>query len=412
MINRIEQLCKFAFNFSNMDTIFIDKESNIKLDYGFAKMPASLSPYFSGIINKLQINDRDHKYIVSFHYNSYKLNYISGKIYDNYGDYLGSIILGPFLLEEPTILMINSVISHNKMSITLRKIINQYYLTLPILSTYKANTSAEFLAYIVSSFKANFFNREIIGNLNYEFETETYVSTDLLKNITDQTIEDLEKIYNIENTMLHAVELGDKEFLQTLINENISLLNVPYAIPTDPLRSIKNLGIVLNTLLRKAAEKGGLHPIYLDSISSKYIVQTEKCSSIGQIKSILNSMKIEYCDSVRKLSLKRFSTPIRKTIEFIRLNLNQPIDLNYISSELHLNPSELSRQFKKEIGENLTEYINKRRINESLFLLENDSLSITDISLMVGYNDVNYFTKVFKKIKNMTPSQYRKINNF
>lgn len=411
MINGIEQLCKFIFNFSNIDTIFMDEKSNIKLDYGLTKIPKILVPYFSNLINQIKLNDSYYQYNVLFHSNSYKLNYISGKIYHD-SNYLGSIVLGPFLLEEPTIIVVNSVISHNKMSISLKNIIRQYYLSLPILSKHKANITCEFLSYIVSSFKPHYFDNQKIGNLTYVFEPENYVTDDMLKLTTDKTLETLEKRYYLENAQMHAVELGDKDLLMSFINENHSLLTMPDRIPNDPLRSNKDIAIVLNTNLRKAAEKGGLHPIYLDSISSKYTVQIEKCNSRNQLKDVVDSMKIEYCDSVKKLSLKGFSSSVRKAIEFIRINLNQPIGLDYISLALHLNPSELSRQFKKETGETMIKYINKRRINESLFLLENDELSITDVSFMVGYNDVNYFTKVFKKIKGMTPSEYRKNSSY
>ena len=68
----------------------------------------------------------------------------------------------------------------------------------------------------------------------------------------------------------------------------------------------------------------------------------------------------------------------------------------------------LSRKFKKETGQSLTDYINKLRIKEALYMMENHNLSITDIAYMTGFNDVNYFTKVFKKYKRMTPSSYRK----
>ena len=119
-------------------------------------------------------------------------------------------------------------------------------------------------------------------------------------------------------------------------------------------------------------------------------------------------MQVEYCDSVKKLSLKNYSSTVRKAIEFIRINLNHYLSLNSISEALYVSSYELSRQFKKETGETITEYINKRRINEAVFILENESISITDISYMVGFNDVNYFTKVFKKIKGMTPTEYRR----
>lgn len=408
MINGIEQLCKFAFNFLNMDTIFIDEMSNIKIDYGFTRVPDPLKPYFSGLTDKLQLNNFTSEYIVLFHSNSYRLNFISAKVYSD-NDYLGSIIVGPYLLEEPTTLMIESVISNNKMASSLKSIVKHYYLTLPILGAYKANTTGEFLAYMVSTFNPQNFENFKIGNLTYDFKTEYSISAETIKENTENAIEDLEKRYSVENSWMHAVELGNIELYENIMRKNNSLMtSIADRIPNDPLRSTKNYVIVLNTLFRKAAEKGGLHPIYLDSISSKYAVQIEQCTYLHQIANLINSMQVEYCDSVKKFSLKNYSSTIRKAIEFIRINLNHYLSLNSISEALYVSSYELSRQFKKETGETITEYINKRRINEAVFILENKSISITDISYMVGFNDVNYFTKVFKKIKGMTPSEYRK----
>lgn len=411
MINRIEQLCKFAFNFSNMDTTFIDENSNIKLEYGFTKIPKPLSPYFSKVIDNLKLYEPASEYNVLFHSNSYRLNYISSKVYDGI-NYLGSIIVGPYLLEEPTILMVESIISDNKMAISLKNIVKQYYLSLPMISTYKANITAEFLSYMVSTFHLHCFDTPKIGKLTYDFQTEYSVSPSIIKQNTENAMETLEKRYYMENAMLHAVETGNRGLFESILKENTSLMgNIPDRVPNDPLRSLKNTSITLNTLLRKAAEKGGLHPIYLDSISSKYAVQVEKCTSYQQISDLIITMQIEYCDSVRKFSLKNYSSQIRKAIEYIRINLNQNLSLDSISAALYLNPYELSRQFKKETGETITEYINKTRTNEALYILENEDISITEASYMVGYNDVNYFTKVFKKIKGITPSEYRRSKN-
>ena len=406
--DEIDQLCKFAFNFSTMDTLFIDEMSNIQQAYCPTKIPEPLKPYFSGTIHKLHLHELASEYHVLFHSNSYRLNFISAKVYDDI-HYLGSIIVGPYLLEELTISMIESVISYNKMAIALKTIVKQYYLSLPLINTYKAKTTAEFLSYMVSTFHSHCFDNPKIGNLTYDFQPEYSVASDTIKQNTEQAMEVLEKIYRIENALLHAVESGNRELFEKTVKENDLLIGKTLdRIPNDPLRSKKNSCFVLNTLLRKGAEKGGLHPIYLDSISSKYAVQIEKCASIQQISDLVQAMQLDYCDAVKKLSLKNYSSPIRKAIEFIRINLNQDLSLDSISVALHLSPSELSRQFKKETGENISDYVNKRRINEALYLLENESISITDVSYMVGFNDVNYFTKVFKKIKGMTPSRYRR----
>ena len=116
----------------------------------------------------------------------------------------------------------------------------------------------------------------------------------------------------------------------------------------------------------------------------------------------------EYCEAVRKYSLKDYSYLIRKAIEYIRFHLEQELNLDTISEAIHSSTYELSRKFKKETGQSLTDYINKLRIKEALYMMENHNLSITDIAYMTGFNDVNYFTKVFKKYNNMTPSSYRK----
>lgn len=409
MKDKIKQLCKFVFNLSSMNTIFIDEMSNIKLEYIFIRVPQPLKPYFSDVIDKLQLNESASEYDVLFHTTSYRLNFISAKLFDDI-NYIGSIVIGPYLLEEPTTSMIESIISDNKITVSLKNIVKQYYLSIPVISTYKANIIAEFLYYMISTFHSYSFDTPKIGSLTYDFQTEySVLLNNIIKQNTEQAMEVLEKKYNIENELMHAVESGNKELFEKILRENPSVIaNTPDRVPNDPLRSAKNYCIILNTLLRKAAEKGGLHPVYLDSISSKFAVQIEKCTSSRQLSDLSMTMSNEYCDAVRKLSLKNYSFPVRKAIEFIRINLNQDLSLDSISASLHLSPSELSRQFKKETGETITEYINRKRIDEALYILKNKNISITDVSFMVGFNDVNYFTKVFKKIKGMTPSEYRK----
>ena len=183
---------------------------------------------------------------------------------------------------------------------------------------------------------------------------------------------------------------------------------IPDRIPNDPLRSEKNLGITLNTSLRIAVERGGLHPLYIHSISEKFAIQIEKTTSIHQLAELQKIMLREYCEAVRKYSLKNYSFLIRKAIEYIRFHLEQELNLETISAAIHCSTFELSRKFKKETGQTLTDYINTLRINEAIYIMENRNFTITDIAYMVGFNDVNYFTKVFKKIKGMTPSAYRK----
>ena len=91
-----------------------------------------------------------------------------------------------------------------------------------------------------------------------------------------------------------------------------------------------------------------------------------------------------------------------------RSNLGSAISLDSIARKLNVNKNYLSRTFHKEIGQTLTNYINSERIRTSLNMLLTTNASITEIAANVGIYDVNYYTKLFKKIYGKTPTMYRK----
>ena len=119
-------------------------------------------------------------------------------------------------------------------------------------------------------------------------------------------------------------------------------------------------------------------------------------------------MADEYCDLVNTFATGRYSPIVKKAVDYILLNLGSSLSLNTIANEIHVSPSHLSRKFKEETGMNLTEFINQKRVEEAKLYLQRGYISITDIAFLVGFNDLNYFSKVFKKHTSLTPSQYAK----
>ena len=91
----------------------------------------------------------------------------------------------------------------------------------------------------------------------------------------------------------------------------------------------------------------------------------------------------------------------------ITTNLTGNLGLDAQAKRLNVNPSYLSALFKKETGLTLTEYVKRKRINHAVFLLNTSNLQIQTIAQHCGIADVNYFTKMFKKIVGKTPKDYR-----
>lgn len=215
----------------------------------------------------------------------------------------------------------------------------------------------------------------------------------------------LEQRYQEENRMMMAVASGDfKETLQIL--SGLASSSYEKRLPNQ-LRDHKNHLIIFNTLLRKAAETGGVHPLYLDDISSQYAHKIERISSDSQFTALMREMVRKYCLLVQSYSTKGYSPIIRKVINHISLHLSDDLSLKTLSDHFAISHTYLSSLFRKETGSTLTEYVNRRRMEQALFLLNSTELYIQTIAAACGVPDLNYFTKIFKKHTGKTPSQYR-----
>jgi ligand-binding sensor protein/AraC-like DNA-binding protein len=122
-------------------------------------------------------------------------------------------------------------------------------------------------------------------------------------------------------------------------------------------------------------------------------------------------VKIEYEVLIYK-ELEEYETRtkeiVRNTLELINKNYSQNISLNSIAEQLCISPFYLSHVFKKETGFSIKEYLTKVRLEHAVKLLKDPSIPIKQIPYKIGFNDIYYFFKVFKKIFQTTPANFRK----
>jgi two-component system response regulator YesN len=99
---------------------------------------------------------------------------------------------------------------------------------------------------------------------------------------------------------------------------------------------------------------------------------------------------------------------IKRILDYIEQNYAEQLTLTELANHFHFNPSYLSTYFSTHTAEGFSEYVTKIRIEKSIELLRNRNVSISEVSGKVGYSDHSYFCKVFKRLKGMSPSSYRK----
>ncbi|MFD0959859.1 response regulator [Paenibacillus chungangensis] len=98
---------------------------------------------------------------------------------------------------------------------------------------------------------------------------------------------------------------------------------------------------------------------------------------------------------------------IRDILSFIQDNYDKDVSVNTIAGHVHLAPTYMCMLFKKEKGLSIHDYITQYRIKQAKRLLEDRKLKLYEVAARVGYQDANYFAKVFRKVTGVVPSQYR-----
>ncbi len=109
----------------------------------------------------------------------------------------------------------------------------------------------------------------------------------------------------------------------------------------------------------------------------------------------------------RTLMLERTSL----VLKYISENYSEKITTAQLASLCFLSESHFCRFFKRAIGKSAINYINEYRIEKASVLLRETDESITSISALTGFDDANYFSRVFKKYKNTTPERFRENKN-
>lgn len=103
--------------------------------------------------------------------------------------------------------------------------------------------------------------------------------------------------------------------------------------------------------------------------------------------------------------------PIRIAKRYISDNYYKPLTLEMVSKEIGFNATYFSSMFKKETDMNFSEYLKKIRIDNAKNMLLNTEQTVEDISYAVGYSDIKYFSRLFKKLTGVTPTEFRKLYN-
>jgi len=115
-----------------------------------------------------------------------------------------------------------------------------------------------------------------------------------------------------------------------------------------------------------------------------------------------------HLEQYRSINEPVTNDPVGRVINLMLENLNKKLTLSQLAKEVHLSVSYFSRMFLRRTGFSPIDYFNQLKIQKSCRLLDSKELSIADVAREVGFEDQFYFSRLFKKVMNHSPREYRK----
>lgn len=133
------------------------------------------------------------------------------------------------------------------------------------------------------------------------------------------------------------------------------------------------------------------------------------CTSQGEIFSLLQESLEEIMKQHIQMREQTEMRPILDAKRYIQEHFQEPLKLEDVSREIGFNATYFSSVFKKETGKNFSDYLTELRMSRAKQLLCSKELSVNDVAEAVGYQDIKYFSKLFKKAAGISPSEYKKL---
>lgn len=211
--------------------------------------------------------------------------------------------------------------------------------------------------------------------------------------------------YTTEIKIFSCVQQGD---INKLIKElkNISALVVTGKLSNDSVMQYRYLAVSTITLATRYAIQGGLNEKEAYDFSDRVIMLVDSMNSKIKILNLLAKEIINLTNMVNKSKLKPSQSPhVRKCICYINENIGEKITVSMLSEICNISSDYLSQIFKEEMGENLSTYITKRKLEAAKDMIVQGK-SNNEICEALGFSSVSHFITAFKRNYNMTPTEY------
>lgn len=265
-------------------------------------------------------------------------------------------------------------------------------------------TDAEVYIGIGSCYKNHRFNvsyNEAVKAISKITDENVLHIKDAVNIIKDEKLYNYHKIKSDEDQIVNRVEEGNIEKVEELLKHFFFKLNRDYV---DNMEVIRNVAMELTVLLYTSGFRNGVYP--KGDQQHHYVEEIKGMNNFYDISNWCVNKAKEITGLIKGEKENKVSSAIAEAMSFIEENYSKDLRLKDVAEEVAISPQYFSKIFKEELGVNFIDYLTKIRMEAAKTMLKEGKISIKEICYQIGYNDPNYFSRLFKKVEGKSPTEF------
>jgi len=207
-----------------------------------------------------------------------------------------------------------------------------------------------------------------------------------------------------ERELLNALHRADTESGRHILNEILAAI---FFTNPDQFKYIQYRAMELAVLLSRADTGSGFSAEAALEANHQYIKSIQEAGTIEELTDIMYQILDDITAQVLSYQGIQHAAALKKAERYILENFTRRISLEEIARTSGFSAPYFSTIFKDEMGENLSSYLNRLRVEKASYMLTGTNLSLGRIARACGFEDQSWFSKIFKIYTGMNPGKYR-----
>lgn len=177
------------------------------------------------------------------------------------------------------------------------------------------------------------------------------------------------------------------------------------------ITNLKYHFVITTAIITRLCRQKGMEIEQAFRMSDFYIQRLDDIHTVQGVRNLHDAMVLDYTEKMRKICRSDTNSKhINICKEYIYAHVKERITIEDLADELGISPSYLSRLFKKETGDSVSDYIRKQKIEVAKNLLQYSQYSMIDIANRLAFSSQSHFIQQFREYVGMTPKKFRDLN--